>query len=48
MDGLRSWLQLSPNMYAWESGFMECYQHDLEKDLKALGAEELFSIGYLD
>ena len=40
--------EISPYMYAWESGLMECYQHDLEKDLRALGAKDLRSIGFLD
>ncbi len=39
---------ISIYMYEWESGLMECYQHDLEKDLRALGAENLFSNGFLD
>lgn len=40
--------KIGPDMYAWESGLMECYQCDLEKDLKALGATDLFSYGFLD
>ena len=40
--------EISPYMYAWESGLMECYQLDLSRDLEALGAENLFNNGFLD
>ena len=40
--------EIAPNMYCWESGLMECYQRDLEKDLKELGAAEIYSLGFLD
>ncbi len=40
--------KIVPEMYPWESGLMECYQGALEKDLAALGAENLFSNGFLD
>ena len=40
--------EISPYMYAWESGLMECYQHDLAEDLRALGAEKVYNLGFLD
>ncbi len=40
--------EIAANMYCWESGLMECYQGDLEKDLKALGATKICSQGFLD
>ena len=32
----------------WDEGFMEYLQHDIGEDLKALGAEEIRHIGFLD
>ena len=32
----------------WDEGFMEYLQHDIGEDLKALGAEEICHIGFLD
>ncbi len=40
--------KIAPGLYAWESGLMECYKYDLEKDLKKLGAEHIFTNGFLD
>ena len=40
--------EIGSNLYAWESGLMECYQADLKKDLEALGAVRVFNMGFLD
>lgn len=32
----------------WDQGFMETIQSDIEKDLKAYGATDIYSFGFLD